>query len=158
MLIFTFYPLFNTLLIAFLKDYNSATETIFQSIFKDGGGLTLDNFGYVLGITPKVIGDKVYYYENFVKYALPNTLIITFITVPLSVIISLLISVGLNSIKFLISGNVCRLILLMVFTNCWLTFVTPLVKCCCFWVIFVSMKTFLDDLRERLSREVFICV
>ena len=101
MLIFTFYPLFNTLLIAFLKDYNSATETIFQSIFKDGGGLTLDNFGYVLGITPKVIGDKVYYYENFVKYALPNTLIITFITVPLSVIISLLISVGLNSIKFL---------------------------------------------------------
>lgn len=100
MLIFTFYPLVNTFLIAFLKDYDyMSNESVFHSIFKDGGGLTLDNFGQVLGIVPKVVNGKEIYNTEFVKYALPNTMILTFVTVPLSVIIALLISVGLNSIK-----------------------------------------------------------
>jgi multiple sugar transport system permease protein len=36
----------------------------------------------------------------FVHYAIPNTFIIVFVTVPLSTLIALLISVGLNSIKW----------------------------------------------------------
>lgn len=99
MLVFTFYPLFNTFLIAFLKNYDYANESVLQSVFKEDGGLTLRNFGYVLGITPKIVGGKEFYYTNVIDYAIPNTIIITFVTVPISVILSLLIAVGLNSIK-----------------------------------------------------------
>lgn len=100
MLIFTFYPLLNTFLIAFLNDYDIYTnESIITSIFKEGGGLTLKNFGEVLGITGKKVGNEVLRDSDFVTYALRNTLIITFVTVPASVIIALLISVALNSIK-----------------------------------------------------------
>lgn len=99
MLIFTFYPLVNTFIISFLKDYDYySNESVIHAIFKEDGGLTLKNFGQVLGIVPKVSGGEKTYNYNFIKYALPNTVILTFITVPLSVIISLLISVGLNSI------------------------------------------------------------
>lgn len=88
MLIFTIYPLIHTIGISFLKDYDYlANESFFHSAFKDGGGLTLDNFKQVLS------------YKNFTKYALPNTLIVTFVTVPISIALSLLIAVGLNSIK-----------------------------------------------------------
>ena len=123
MLIFTFYPLFNTFTIAFLENYDYMSgENVIASIFKEDGGLTLKNFGYVLGIVPKTTSVsmcdvnevvdglktcalidgqyyKLSYYKNVVEYAIPNTLIITFVTVPISVIISLLIAVGLNSIK-----------------------------------------------------------
>ena len=102
MCIFTFYPLINTFMIAFLENYDYLSgESVIQSIFKEDGGLTLKNIGYVLGITPKMYGGEEIYYKNVIEYAIPNTLIVTFVTVPLSVIISLLISVGLNSIKFL---------------------------------------------------------
>ena len=101
MCIFTFYPLINTFMIAFLENYDYLSgESVIQSIFKEDGGLTLKNIGYVLGITPKIYGGEEIYYKNVIEYAIPNTLIVTFVTVPLSVIISLLISVGLNSIKF----------------------------------------------------------
>ena len=94
MAIFTFYPLFNTFTIAFLKNYDQYSGV---SVFKQlrEGGVTLKYFGYVLGIT-EVEGLK---YTLVRDIAIPNTIIITFVTVPISVIISLLISVGLNSIK-----------------------------------------------------------
>lgn len=91
--VFTFYPLINTFGIAFLKDYDYLTQT--------SKGFTFDNFGYVLGLIGKTAGNKTYYYTDVIEYAIPNTLIIVFVTVPLSIIISLLIAVGLNSIKVL---------------------------------------------------------
>lgn len=101
MCIFTFYPLFNTFIIAFLKNYDYASgESVIQSIFKEDGGLTFNNILIVLGKEIEVNG-KIISETDVIKYALPNTLIITFVTVPISVIIALLISVGLNSIKFL---------------------------------------------------------
>ncbi|MGN1262139.1 MAG: carbohydrate ABC transporter permease, partial [Candidatus Enteromonas sp.] len=39
-----------------------------------------------------------YFTMDVIRYAFPNTLIITFVTVPISIIIALLISIGLNSI------------------------------------------------------------
>lgn len=91
--VFTFYPLINTFGIAFLKDYSYITQS--------SKGFTLDNFGYVLGLIGKTAGDKTYYFTDVIEYAIPNTLIVVFVTVPLSIIISLLIAVGLNSITFL---------------------------------------------------------
>lgn len=91
--VFTFYPLINTFGIAFLKDYKYLTQK--------SSGFTLENFGYVLGLIGKKAGGQTLYFNDVVNYAIPNTLIIVFITVPLSIIISLLIAVGLNSISFL---------------------------------------------------------
>lgn len=91
--IFTFYPLINTFGIAFLGNYDYLTGT--------SSGFTFDNFGTVLGITGYVYQGTTYYLTDVINYALPNTLIIVFVTVPLSIIIALLISVGLNSIKWL---------------------------------------------------------
>ncbi|MFA5481611.1 MAG: sugar ABC transporter permease [Bacilli bacterium] len=91
--IFIFYPLINTIGIAFLKNYSYLTGT--------SDGFTFDNFGYVLGITPRTYMGVDLYYTDVIRYAVPNTLIIVFVTVPLSIIISLLIAVGLNSIKWL---------------------------------------------------------
>lgn len=95
LLIFTFYPLVNTILIAFAKDYNIyANETALGAIFRSG--FTFDNFGYVLGLKEIMPG---YVDDTVIKYAIPNTLVIVFVTVPLSIIIALLIAVGINSIK-----------------------------------------------------------
>ena len=100
MAVFTFYPLFNTILIAFLKKYNyAAGDSVIQSLFTHG--ITLDNFGYVLGITPKVVNGIEVFYTPVIEYAIPNTFIIVFVTVPLSIAISLIIAVALNSIKAL---------------------------------------------------------
>ena len=118
MAVFTFYPLINTIVIAFLKDYDYVTQT--------SAGFTLDNFGVVLGLVGKTGGGDVvyrwactnftsggvkgtyvdasgvardvYFTMDVIRYAFPNTLIITFVTVPISIIISLLIAIGLNSI------------------------------------------------------------
>lgn len=75
--VFTFYPLFNAFLLAFLKDYvyGSATGFVF-----------LDNF-------KNVINDP-----NF-NQAVKNTSIIVFVSVPISVTVALVISVLLNSIN-----------------------------------------------------------
>lgn len=95
LIIFTFYPLVNTVMIAFAKDYNIyANETALQAIIRSG--FTFDNFGYVLGLKEIIPG---YADTTVIDYAIPNTLIIVFVTVPLSIIISLLIAVGINSIK-----------------------------------------------------------
>ena len=116
--VFTFYPLINTIFIAFLKNYDYVTQ--------NHDGFTFDNFGVVLGLLGKGVGgamiprwqcigfesegalgyyldaagqqQNAYFTMDVIRYAFPNTLIITFITVPVSIIIALLISIGLNSI------------------------------------------------------------
>lgn len=92
MAVFTFYPLINTIGISFLKNYNYVSQT--------HSGFTFENYGIVLGLSPIKRGSIEVYITDVINYAIPNTLIITFVTVPLSIIISLLISIGLNSIKF----------------------------------------------------------
>ena len=93
--VFTFYPLISTIGIAFTKDYVYLTQS--------GSGFTFDNFAEIF--RTKYVddgsGNAVAVYSDVVKYAIPNTLIVVFVTVPLSIIIALLIAVGLNSIKIL---------------------------------------------------------
>jgi len=86
--VFLIYPLVNTIFISFLKDYNYVTG--------QSEGFTFENFGIVLGITPY----NGVYETDFVEYAIPNTFILVFLTVPLTTLIALLISVALNSIKW----------------------------------------------------------
>lgn len=90
--IFTIYPLINTIVISFYDNYKMTTGTF--------DGLTFRNYGVVLGITETVEGTGVYY-KDFIQYALPNTLILTVITVPISITLALLIAIGINSIKVL---------------------------------------------------------
>ena len=103
MLIFTFYPLINTFIVSFREVYKiDAAEGYIAE------GWTLSNYGKVLGLIPFKTEEipwfgevqvKEFYITEVIKYALPNTLILTFITVPASIFIALLIAVGLNSIK-----------------------------------------------------------
>jgi len=89
LVVFLLYPLINTIFIAFLDNYS----------YIDGSfdGVTLNNFGVIFGLSTYNGATEV----NFTKYAIPNTFLIVFITVPVSTLIALLISVGLNKIKFL---------------------------------------------------------
>ena len=82
LLIFTVWPIFNTLRMAFWDDY---------SIMKDLGG----DLEYKFGIKNFI---KVIDYQGF-KDCLKNTLLLTVLTVPISTILALLIAVCLNSIK-----------------------------------------------------------
>ena len=77
--IFTFYPLFNTILISFREKYNFMRPEL-------SGGIGIENYQILLK-------------SNYFRPALLNTMIIVFVSVPLSLILSLLISVALNSIK-----------------------------------------------------------
>lgn len=76
--IFTFYPIINSFIIAFYKNYSPVTNEM--------DGITLDNF-------------KVIIESNLFAETLLNTGIIVFVSVPISVAISLFIAVMLNSIK-----------------------------------------------------------
>lgn len=87
--IFLLYPLVNTIIIAFAKDYKYATGEF--------DGFTLENFGVIFGLIKTESGGLE---TNFTKYAIPNTLFLTFITVPCSICLALIISVALNSIKW----------------------------------------------------------
>ena len=82
LLIFTVWPIINTLRIAFLDGYNMLGEI---------GGET-----YSFGI--KNFTDVLDPYSGF-KEALVNTMLLTVLTVPLSTFLALLIAVCLNSIK-----------------------------------------------------------
>ena len=82
LLIFTVWPIFNTLRMAFWDDY---------SIMKDLGG----DLEYKFGIKNFV---KVIDYQGF-KDCPKNTLLLTVLTVPISTVLALLIAVCLNSIK-----------------------------------------------------------
>ncbi len=81
LLIFTVWPIFNTLIMAFSEGYNSMTAVAGAS-FKFG----LGNFINVIE------------YKNFIT-CLTNTMLLTFLTVPISTILALLISVCLNAIR-----------------------------------------------------------
>jgi multiple sugar transport system permease protein len=94
MAVFTFYPIVNTIGISFLKDYDS--------IFHTNKGFTFDNYLEILMLKPHTeIGVIRIYITDFIQVALPNTLLITFITVPISIVIALAIAIALNSIKFM---------------------------------------------------------
>ena len=83
--VFTFYPIINTIYVSFLKDYSYTRGT--------HAGFTFENYAAVL--TP-YSGQGGAMFDRVMKTALPNTLLITIITVPLSIIISMLIALGLN--------------------------------------------------------------
>ena len=89
--IFLLYPLLNTIFISFTKNYNYTTGKY--------DGFTLSNFGIILKIIPykSAAGDA--WETSFTKNAIPNTFILTFVTVPVSIFLALIISVALNSIK-----------------------------------------------------------
>lgn len=81
LLVFTVWPIFNTVRIAFLEGYNSMGAL---------GGESYDfgfrNFQHVINMS------------NF-QTCLKNTILLCFLTVPLSTILALLIAVALNAIK-----------------------------------------------------------
>lgn len=81
LLIFTVWPIFNTLRMAFLEGYGNMAA-IGGASFEFG----IDNF------------DKVIKYKDFLL-CLKNTAILCVATVPISTILALLIAVALNSIK-----------------------------------------------------------
>lgn len=78
MIVFMLYPLVDVLIYSFEENFNFVTQQY--------TGIGLDNFYFVLNDI------------EFVK-SIVNTFLLVIITVPLSTIIALLISVGLNAIK-----------------------------------------------------------
>jgi len=82
LLIFTVWPIFNTLRMAFWDDY---------SIMKEIGGSLDFKFGFKNFRT-------VVNYQGF-KECLKNTMLLCFLTVPISTLLALIIAVCLNSIK-----------------------------------------------------------
>lgn len=91
--VFLIYPLINTIFIAFTENYQYSSGKF--------DGLTFNNFGVILGLSDYVASSGEVARETFfVKYAIPNTLIIVFVTVPISTALALIISVALNSIKW----------------------------------------------------------
>ena len=83
LLVFTVWPIFNTVRIAFLEGYDQLSVMGGNAEFKVGFG----NFV-----------DVINYGEDFVT-CLQNTILLCVLTVPLSTILALLIAVALNSIK-----------------------------------------------------------
>jgi multiple sugar transport system permease protein len=79
--IFTFYPLIKTFLISFFSEYNSLTDDF---------GRYFDLFAY-----------QTVFNDQFFIQSLSNTMVLVFISVPLSTVLALLIAVSLNSIKVL---------------------------------------------------------
>ncbi len=91
MAIFTFFPIINTIFVSFTENYNYLNGSF--------TGFTFNN--YIDILTPFISGGGPgSTFEAVVQIALPNTLLLTVITVPLSIIIALAIAIGLNSIKF----------------------------------------------------------
>ena len=89
--IFLLYPLINTIFISITKNYNYTTGKY--------EGFTLENFGIILHMIPYQSSNGPAWETSFTTNAIPNTFILTFITVPVSIFLALIISVALNSIK-----------------------------------------------------------
>ncbi len=89
--IFLLYPLINTIFISVTKNYNYTTGKY--------DGFTLENFGIILHMIPYQSSSGPAWETSFTSNAIPNTFIITFVTVPVSILLALIISVALNSIK-----------------------------------------------------------
>ncbi len=85
--VFTFYPIVNAFIRAFQENYNPLSPTKYT-------GIGFENFVRVLK------GDTGTGGATFLQ-CLVNTTIFTFVSVPLSTLLALLISVALNSIKAL---------------------------------------------------------
>ena len=81
LLVFTVWPIFNTVRMAFLENY-SGLQAVGGRVFEFG----LGNF------------TKVVQYQRFLD-CLRNTMLLCFLTVPISTVLALLIAVALNSIK-----------------------------------------------------------
>ncbi len=81
LLVFTVWPIFNTVRMAFLENYRGL-EAVNGAVFQFG----IANFA------------KVIEYSKFIE-CLTNTILLCFLTVPVSTILALLIAVALNSIK-----------------------------------------------------------
>ena len=86
LLVFTVYPIFNTVRMAFLENYSG---------LKAAAGQT---FEFGLGNFVKVME-----YKRFLQ-CLKNTVLLCVLTVPISTLLALLIAVALNSIKWLQKG------------------------------------------------------
>jgi len=86
LLVFTVWPIFNTLRMAFLENYSG---------LKAAAGM---QFEFGIGNFLKVIE-----YKRFLQ-CLKNTCLLCVLTVPISTMLALLIAVALNSIKFLQKG------------------------------------------------------
>ena len=86
LLVFTVWPIFNTVRMAFLENYSG---------LKAAAGM---QFEFGIGNFVKVIQ-----YKRFLQ-CLKNTCLLCLLTVPLSTLLALLIAVALNSIKFLQKG------------------------------------------------------
>ncbi len=86
LLVFTVWPIINTVRMAFMEGYNGLAIL---------GGQT---FSFGIGNFQKVIN-----FTSF-KTSLYNTMLLCLLTVPLSTFLALLIAVALNSIKFLQKG------------------------------------------------------
>ena len=86
LLVFTVWPIINTVRISLLEGYSMQKE-IGGAVFEFGFG----NF------------QKVIEYKKFLV-CLKNTILLCFLTVPVSTMLALLIAVALNSIKFLQKG------------------------------------------------------
>lgn len=84
MIVFTFYPIVNSVISAFMNNYAAMDKTYQLSI-------GFENFA-------KVVTNKTGVPANFVV-CLDNTLFFAFVSVPVSTLLALLISVALNSIK-----------------------------------------------------------
>ncbi len=80
--VFTVWPIFNTLRMAFWNGYNIAAELGGDLVFEFG----IENF------------KKVISYKGFIT-CLKNTMLLTVLTVPISTFLALVIAVCLNSIK-----------------------------------------------------------
>ena len=93
MAVFTFYPIINTFYVSFLKNYNYLTGSF--------SGFTIDNYVEVLTPLSTKGGAEGTMYYDVMLTALPNTMLLTIITVPISIILSLVIAIALNSIKAL---------------------------------------------------------
>lgn len=81
LLVFTVWPIINTLRMAFLEGYSAQAEI---------GGAT---FAFGIGNFVKVVQ-----YKKFIQ-CMQNTVILCILTVPISTLLALLIAVALNSIK-----------------------------------------------------------
>ena len=81
LLVFTVWPIFNTLYMAFMEGYNSA-EVVGGATYQFG----IDNFVQVLQ------------YKRFIT-CLSNTMLLCVLTVPLSTLLALLVAVALKQIK-----------------------------------------------------------
>ncbi len=98
LLVFTVWPIFNTVRLAFLEGYNSM-DAVTGKTFEFGFG----NFTkVVMGSQTEIFKNGQYitvFVESDFPTALFNTVLLCLVTVPLSTILALLIAVCLNAIK-----------------------------------------------------------